>query len=143
MAVNKLYNMYEKAKKNPRDYGCGVLLYSSDIHMIEMIKNYPDANTTQLAEKLGVTKGLVSRLIKKLDKKGLIVKYQYVDNKKEVYFKLTDLGERAFRGHIEFHNHKNKRLHDKIDSYNAEDKRKICDFLREYTEGLEALIIDD
>lgn len=50
--------------KKPRDYGCGIEIYPSDIHMIEVIGNYKDVNTTQIAHILGITKGNVSKLTK-------------------------------------------------------------------------------
>lgn len=40
-----------------------------------------------------MTRGAISKLTKKLIKKGLIVSYQKPDNKKEIYFRLTEQGK--------------------------------------------------
>ena len=42
-----------------KNYGTDDLLYSAEVHMIEMIGSYEKNTTTKLAEKLGITKGAV------------------------------------------------------------------------------------
>lgn len=59
-----------------------------------------------------MTRGAISKLTKKLIKKGLIESYQKADNKKEIYFKLTEQGKVIFNIHEELH--KEFRERDKI-----------------------------
>ncbi len=66
---------------------------SSEIHCIEYIGSNVDSNVTKLAESYYMTLGAISKLTKKLIKKGLIESYQKPDNKKEIYFRLTSQGK--------------------------------------------------
>jgi DNA-binding MarR family transcriptional regulator len=138
--VIKLNNVYDQVRKIPNDYGCGVIIHLSEIHIIEMIGNYPDANTTRLAEILGVTKGLVSRVSSKLEKKGLINKYQYEDNKKEIYYELTELGKIAYQGHIDYHEHNHQQIFERFENYSDEQKEIVNNFLGEYIDYLKEVV---
>ena len=62
---------------------------SSEVHCIEYIGKNAGPNVTRLAEAFYMTNGAISKLTKKLIKKGLIESYQKPGNKKEIYFKLT------------------------------------------------------
>ncbi|NRG25844.1 MarR family transcriptional regulator [Bacillus circulans] len=76
----------------------------SEVHCIESIEKSTNPNVTNLAESLYMTRGAISKLTKKLIKKGLIESYQKPENKKEIYFKLTEQGEKIFKIHEELHN---------------------------------------
>ncbi|OBZ54785.1 MarR family transcriptional regulator, partial [Bacillus cereus] len=76
---------------------------SSEVHCIEYIENNADSNVTQLAEAFYVTRGAISRMTKKLMKKGLIESYQKSENKKEIYFKLTEQGKEIYKIHEDLH----------------------------------------
>lgn len=75
----------------------------SEIHCIAYIGEDEDPNVTKLAESFDVTRGAISKLTKKLINKGLIESYQKPDNKKEVYFKLTEQGKAIYDIHEEMH----------------------------------------
>jgi DNA-binding MarR family transcriptional regulator len=86
----------------PRMFGTEVL-YASEIHMIDVIGRNPGIHVTEIANKLGITKGAVPKMIRKLLQKELIYRYQAKDNKKMVLFELTEKGCTAFQSHVEFH----------------------------------------
>jgi DNA-binding MarR family transcriptional regulator len=67
--LNKAYMLERK----PVDIG-GVLLYPSEFHVIEIVGKYPEKNLTAIASHLGVTKGAVSQMVRKLEKKGSLKK---------------------------------------------------------------------
>ena len=62
---------------------------ASEVHCIEYIGKNIDTNVTKLAESFYMTKGAMSKVTKKLIKKGYIESYQKPENKKEIYFKLN------------------------------------------------------
>ena len=72
---------------------------SSEVHCIEYIENNANSNVTQLAEAFYVTRGAISRMTKKLIQKGLVESYQKSENKKEIYFKLTEQGKEIYKIH--------------------------------------------
>lgn len=139
-AIGTLIEYDRLIEKTPRDYGCDVLLYMSDIHMIEAIGNFPGENLTQLAERRGLTKSTVSKLVKKLEKEGLIKRYQFVDNKKETYFELTEQGKKAFEGHYAFHEKRSRSTHQRYRQYTAQQRQLILDFVNMYIEYLKDYI---
>lgn len=96
--VGRLSAMYQA----PREYGTGSPLYGSEIHTIQAIGNSIGINVTQLAEKMGVTKGAVSQMVSKLVEKGMVRKTRAQDNAKEVVLELTELGRIGFRNHERF-----------------------------------------
>lgn len=71
--------------------------------MIEHIALIPYANVTKLAAASYMTRGAISKLTKKLMNKGLIESYQQTDNKKEIYFRLTNKGQQVNQIHQELH----------------------------------------
>lgn len=74
----------------------GVSLYPSEIHLMLMIKNDIDTNATEIAKKLGLTKGAVSQTLLRLEKKGIILKTKDPYNKNELTMSLTEFGEKAY-----------------------------------------------
>jgi DNA-binding MarR family transcriptional regulator len=98
-----IINKYKEYEKIPQYYGTNELLYLSEITTIETIGAYPEINVTDLAQKLGITKGAISQKLKKLEKKELVVRSKDPLNHKEVRIKLTLKGEIAFHQHQLFH----------------------------------------
>ena len=66
----------------------------SEIAYMEYIALHPDANVTRLAAALYMTRGAISKITKKLEKKGMITSYQKPDNKKEPYLPLKAEGKK-------------------------------------------------
>ena len=61
--TNKIIQLYFESirefnefEKNPRDFGTGDFLYSSEIHTIQMIGYNENINLSTLAEKLNISK---------------------------------------------------------------------------------------
>lgn len=75
----------------------------SEIACIEYIGKNVDFNVTKLAESFYMTRGALSKMTKKLIKKGIIESYQKPDNKKEIYFRLTSQGQKIYDIHEEMH----------------------------------------
>src|SRR5208283_3885100 len=76
---------------------------SSEVHYIEYIESNVGSNVTKLAGAFYVTRGAISKKTKKLIKKGIIETYQKPDNKKEIYFRLTEQGKVINKIHEELH----------------------------------------
>jgi len=86
---------------------------SSEVHCIEYIGRNVDSNVTKLAESFYMTRSAISKVTKKLIKKGYIESYQKTDNKKEIYFRLTPQGKEIYKIHDELH----KEFQDRIKLY--------------------------
>lgn len=58
--------------KKTRYYGTDVPIFHSEIHVIMAIAEHPGIHVGGLADILGVTKGAVSEILKKLERKALV-----------------------------------------------------------------------
>lgn len=112
-------------------------IHPSEVHCIELIKRTEEANVTKLAEAAFMTRGAVSKITKKLLKHDAIVSYQKPENKKEIYFKLTDLGEEIYKMHEEMHKKWNDRDMVVFEGFSESEKDTIVKFLKTYNKHLE------
>lgn len=76
---------------------------SSEVHCIEYIGKNSDSNVTKLAESLYMTRSAISKITKRLMGKGIIESYQKPDNKKEIYFCLSEQGKEVYKIHEDLH----------------------------------------
>lgn len=113
---------------------------SSEVHCIEYIGKNTDSNVTKLAEAFYMTRGAMSKLTKKLIKKDLIESYQKPDNKKEIYFKLTEQGKKVYKIHEELHKEFQER--DKVIFEQITDKQfdNMLTFVEKYSRHLDTEI---
>ena len=107
----RLINKYNQKAKTAKTYGTEDLLYSAEVHMIEIIGSYETITTTKLAKTLGITKGAVSQITHKLLKKNLIVKIPSTEKNNEVLISLTDKGRIVYSYHQNMH----KKMIEQID----------------------------
>ncbi|HFK1450001.1 MULTISPECIES: MarR family transcriptional regulator [Bacillus cereus group] len=113
---------------------------SSEVHCMEYIENNADSNVTQLAEAFYVTRGAISRMTKKLMKKGLIESYQKLENKKEIYFKLTEQGKEIYKIHEDLHKEFQERDKVVFEQVTEEEFDSIISFVEKYSRHLDAEI---
>ncbi|MGG0301835.1 MarR family transcriptional regulator [Bacillus albus] len=113
---------------------------SSEVHCIEFIENNADSNVTQLAEAFYVTRGAISRMTKKLINKGLIESYQKSENKKEIYFRLTEQGKEIYKIHEELHNEFQQRDKAVFEQVTEAEFDSIINFVEKYSRHLDAEI---
>jgi DNA-binding MarR family transcriptional regulator len=103
MEVSGLYmELIKKIEKVKRKYN-GIELYPSEIHTLVFIQDNNESNMTEIAQRLGVTKGAIFKIIDKLGQKELLSRYKKPDNNKNTYFKLSEKGLLAYDGHEKFH----------------------------------------
>lgn len=75
-------------------------LHPSELHVLLAVRGEPKANATRLAARLGVTKGAISQVLKRLETKGVIVKHVDSSQKNEVTVRFTPLGRDAVEDFI-------------------------------------------
>ena len=101
--VYRLMNRYNQKTKTPRCYGTEDLLYPAEVHLLEVIGSREGITTTELAERLAVTKGAVSQTTAKLLEKQLILKTPASGQRREQLFTLTERGGIVYRHHRQLH----------------------------------------
>ncbi|MDR1468757.1 MAG: MarR family transcriptional regulator [Spirochaetaceae bacterium] len=141
--ITKLYrpiNLMIGEMETPWLYGVEFPLHHAEVHMLETIKVYEGANVGELARRLGMTSGAVSQVTKKLLDKGLIEAYKKPGNRKEVFSRLTALGEQVCEGHLKHHENMLAVLREFISRLDEKEAQGICDFLDALSEGIEGVI---
>ncbi|ATI59630.1 MarR family transcriptional regulator [Bacillus cereus] len=113
---------------------------SSEVHCIEYIENNADSNVTQLVEAFYVTRGAISRMTKKLIQKGLVESYQKSENKKEIYFRLTEQGKEIYKIHENLHKEFQERDKAVFEQVTEEEFNSIISFVEKYSRHLDAEI---
>ena len=84
------------------------------------------------SEEAGLTRSAVSKMIVKLEKMGLVERYRYYPNQREVYVHLTDRGVDACDGYDRYHDEMNRRLRQYFGSLRTDQKMDILAFLYYY-----------
>ena len=113
---------------------------SSEVHYIECIGRNVDSNVTKLAESLYMTRGAISKMTKKLIEKGIIESYQKLDNKKEIYFRLTEQGKVINKVHEELHKEFQERDKAVFEQVTEEQFDSMLSFVEKYSNHLDAEI---
>jgi DNA-binding MarR family transcriptional regulator len=95
----RLVIRYNALEKFPVKLSSKHDLYHSERHMLDKIGDHPGINLTEFAKVLGVTKGAVSQVVKKLEAKGVVKRYKKGDNEKEIFLELTKSGQSVYLEH--------------------------------------------
>jgi len=108
--LGQILDKYLRVEKLPHDFGVGIELHSAEIHTVSTICIHGEISITDLARRAGITKGAVSQVITKLEKKGLVYKRTAPDNLSKSLVGPTELGRQAQKEHINFHMRHDKDL---------------------------------
>jgi DNA-binding MarR family transcriptional regulator len=126
MIFLRIVSKYNSLEKIPVKHDALHAIFHSERHMLDRIGDTTDLNITELARSVGVTKGAISQVIKKLENKGLVRKFKKGSSDKEVFVELTDDG---------------KRIHDERTKLNAETLIPLDEELSRYSDNEIALLI--
>lgn len=113
---------------------------SSEVHCIDYIGRNADSNVTKLAEVFYMTRGAISKITKKLIQKGVIESYQKPDNKKEIYFRLTEHGKVIYEIHDELHKEFRERDKAVFEQVTEDQFDIMLSFVERYRRHLDAEI---
>jgi DNA-binding MarR family transcriptional regulator len=143
--VKNLYrttNQLIQEMETPWFYGVDFPLHHAEVHLLEAIKVQEDANVGELARYLGMTSGAISQGTKKLLDKGLIEAYRKPGNRKEVFSRLTALGEQVCQGHQKHHENMLGVLDEFMSRLNQNETQVVFDFLDAVSRGVEQVIAE-
>ena len=90
--------------KRPHDYGTGEVYTATEVHTLKHIADNPGITVTQLACDYGRTKGAISQMLKKLEKKGLIFRRSDPKNDNIAHLYPTPEGDRLNCEHQKYDN---------------------------------------
>lgn len=121
-------------------YGTDVKIHGSEIHMICHIKRNPHSHSSSIARSLKVSRGAVSQIISKLERKGLVRKEPQADNARCLDLILTEKGQRAYEGHQRLHAMFTSELEKVLSSYQGSEVELIRGFLSQIEGSVDKLI---
>jgi DNA-binding MarR family transcriptional regulator len=116
----KMVNKYNALEKIPSKHGTRHNLYHSERHMLDMIGDNTGMNVTEFAAAVEVTKGAISQLVTKLEKKGVVRRYKKSTNDKEVFLELTKSGQEVYQQHKEINKQTIKPLFEELSKHSDE-----------------------
>lgn len=76
---------------------------NNDMHVIEAVGMEEPRSMTEVARRLNITTGTLTKSIDTLVKKKYVVRNRSEEDKRVVKLSLTELGERAYEHHARFH----------------------------------------
>lgn len=101
----------------------------AEVHCIDCIGTIDHPNVTKISEKMGLTRAGISKVSKKLLAKDLIESYQDPENKKEIYFRLTESGQCIYDKHKKIHGEVRRECLSLLENYSDSEKAAILRFL--------------
>lgn len=114
----------------------------SELHCIDAIGKNCGANVSLIAQKLSITRGAASKIVKKLLARGDVSSYCNLGNKKEIYYALTAQGRKVFLAHAERHAVWLERDLRFLRTVSREDKEVVREFLVRFNRYLQERIAD-
>lgn len=115
--------------KKTRYYGTDVPIFYSEIHVIMVIAENPGIHAGGLADILGVTKGAVSEILKKLERKALVIKEIDNLNLSRYSLNLTEKGKKAHSSHMYYHSVLNGMVEDELQDASEHELEFLSIFL--------------
>lgn len=97
--IYKFVMTYSDYMKTSRDYGTGDIINMVELHTLTVIEENPGITVTEVALEWNRTKGAVSQIIAKLEKRGFIIRKKEEGNSKNVHLYATDSGEILSKAH--------------------------------------------
>ncbi len=106
------------------------MIYRREIHTLMLIYDNPDIHISEVGRHFNITKGAVSKTIRKLEEKGLLEKYPDESNHSRILSRLTPLGLEACRNHLTMHEELDKEIYDFMDSLSEHESDIVVSFLK-------------
>lgn len=125
----RLVTEISEIDKRTRNYGTDEKLHNAEIHMIKTIYENKDIHVSALADKLGVTKGAISQVIFKLEKKNMVVKEKDPKNLSRILLNVSEKGEIAYFMHEKLHKDFNDIFLKTLSIFSKEEVNVIKRFL--------------
>ncbi|GJM75066.1 hypothetical protein HMSSN036_72820 [Paenibacillus macerans] len=100
--LNELYTEHEinMFRQQARKHQIDMLSNNiTSVHVIDCIGDYEPINHTGIVQKMDLSKASITNISSKLLETGFIMRSQLNNNRKEIYFSLTDKGRHVYHLH--------------------------------------------
>ncbi len=113
---------------------------ATELHVLKTICESENANVTFLAKNLHLTKGAISKTIRKLAVKQLIEPYMQNGNRQRVYYRVTPAGKEVYEKHETRDNGWKQINHEFLSGLTDEERQNAAHYLKKYNAFLERMI---
>ena len=129
--INEIWRLEEKAiiTEEFKD------ISNNDMHVIEAIGLGEGGNMSSIARKLNVTVGTLTTAMNSLVNKKYVTRQRSEKDRRVVFVKLTERGERAYPHHADYHRQMTEAILDKLDEKELPVLIKTLDALSEFFNG--------
>jgi DNA-binding MarR family transcriptional regulator len=134
----RMVTKYNSLEKIPARHGTRHNLYHSERHMLDKIGDNTDMNVTEFAAAAGVTKGAISQLVTKLEKKGIVRRYKKSTNDKEVFLELTKSGQEVYEKHKEINKQTIMPLNEELSKHSDEKVEFLLEMFKWFDDYLDS-----
>lgn len=135
LGIGRLIMQLRRLERQPMSFSSAGLLTPSEIHTLEAVGPEGNVLMSELAARLGVTKGAVTQLIARLEPKGLVIRSQHPSDSRSTLISLSKLGCEAVAAHEALHYHFYQQLRSQFSEEEIEiferGIEKFADFLEQ------------
>lgn len=139
--INDFIKMTERianGKMNVLDFGSAEMtFYRGEIHILKMVGDHPGIFISEMARNFNITRAVVAKTVKKLEKRGLLIKETDSEDKKRLRLYLTDKGRRAHALHHAYHQQFDQPLFAYLAQLDDHDLQIIQEFLNHANQLIE------
>ncbi len=128
-SLGRLIMLLRRLERQPHTFGQAGKLTPSDIHTIDAIGLEGTMLMSELASRLGVTKGAITQLIDKLQAKALVTRSPHPQDSRSSIVSLTELGKEAYVAHEAMHLAYYEQLRTQLSEQEIEVFEKSIDIL--------------
>lgn len=101
----------------------------TSVHVIDCIGNHEPINHTGIVKKMDLSKASITNISSKLLEAGFIQRSQLNNNRKEIYFSLTDKGRYVYDLHKKLHEERVEEFYRFFESYSEAELKIIGKFM--------------
>lgn len=112
----------------------------SEVHTIAAIGDLEEPNVTNISKFLNMTRGGVSKIVKKLISSGLVTSEQRGDNQQKIFYNLTETGKFLYDEHAKTHKLWQERDEEFLNRFKDEELMTIVEFMTEFNDYLDLRI---
>ncbi|MBP2633176.1 MAG: transcriptional regulator, MarR family [Firmicutes bacterium] len=140
-SLTRIQERSDILEHHPEKIFAGISLVEA--HCIDKIGSIECANVTKVAAQMGMTRGAISKISKKLLNKNLIESYQKPENNKEIYFCLTEQGKKVYIEHKKCHNQAQEDKLVILSKYSEDEQAIILQFLSDINQRYDKKIEEE
>ncbi len=135
LSLGRLIMQLRRLERTPRSFGAAGALTPGEIHTIDAIGCQDGMFMSELAVRLGVTKGAATQIASRLECKGLICRRSDPEDARAIIISLTELGIIAYQAHEQLHQDFCHKLRSRLTSQEIKVFvsciEELCDVLEE------------